>query len=125
MKLDREATVNTRMYKFALKSILLLALLPLCSISVNAQEKNNSTVFDVKNTFRNICGFCHQNYGRQEGKGPQLMGSEKTDEQLFDRIKNGKPGRMAAFGVAFTDEQIWSIVKFIRSLKPGVEPENP
>ena len=38
------------------------------------------------------------------------MGSQLTDEQIFNRIKNGKPGRMAAFGGAFTDEQIRQIV---------------
>jgi hypothetical protein len=32
---------------------------------------------------------------------------------------------MAAFGSVFTDEQIGLIVKFIRNLKPGDEPENP
>ena len=80
---------------------------------------------DVKNTFRNICGFCHEDYGRHAGKGPQLMDDPNSDEFLFKRIKDGKPGRMAAFGSAFTDEQIRQIVVFIRSLKPGVEPQNP
>ena len=78
--------------------------------------------FSVKNTFRNICGFCHENYGRKAGKGPQLMGSQMTDEQMFNRIKNGKPGRMAAFGGNFTDDQIRQIVAFIRGLKPDIDP---
>ena len=78
--------------------------------------------FSVKNTFRNICGFCHENYGRKAGKGPQLMGSQMTDEQMFNRIKNGKPGRMAAFGGNFTDDQIHEIVAFIRALRPVVDP---
>ena len=77
---------------------------------------------DVKSTFRNICGFCHEDYGRKEGKGPQLMNNPNTDQFLFNRIKNGKPGRMAAFGSVFSDEQIWQIVAFIRQLKPGVDP---
>jgi mono/diheme cytochrome c family protein len=81
--------------------------------------------FDVKSTFRNICGFCHENYGRKAAKGPQLMDSERTDEFLFNRIKNGLPGRMAAFGSAFNDDQIRQIVIFIRNLKPGEEPQNP
>jgi mono/diheme cytochrome c family protein len=53
------------------------------------------------------------------------MNSERSDEFLFNRIKNGMPGRMAAFGVAFSDDQIHLIVKFIRNLKPGEEPQNP
>ena len=81
--------------------------------------------FDVKSTFRNICGFCHGDYGRRASKGPQLMNSERSDEFLFNRIKTGMPGRMAAFGSVFTEEQIWKIVKFIRSLKPDEEPQNP
>jgi mono/diheme cytochrome c family protein len=78
--------------------------------------------FDVKNAFRNICGFCHEDYGRKEGKGPMLMNNPNSDEFLFNRIKNGKPGRMAAFGSAFTDDQIRQMVKFIRALEPGVQP---
>ena len=92
---------------------------PVAQSSEGAPPKQQ---FNVKNTFRNICGFCHESYGRKAGKGPQLMGSQLTDEQLFNRIKNGKPGRMAAFGGAFTDEQIAQIVTFIRNLRPDVDP---
>jgi cytochrome c553 len=80
---------------------------------------------DVKNTFRNICGFCHEDYGRHAGKGPQLMDNPNSDEFLFKRIKDGVPGRMAAFRGVFTDDQIRQIVKFIRTLKPGEESQNP
>ena len=89
------------------------------------EQKPPAKPLDVKNTFRNICGFCHDNYGRKAGKGPQLMNSERTDEFLFNRIKNGMPGRMAAFSSAFADDQIKQIVKFIRNLKPDEEPQNP
>ncbi len=89
------------------------------------EQKPPAKPLDVKNTFRNICGFCHENYGRKAAKGPQLMNTERSDDFIFNRIKNGMPGRMAAFGSAFTDDQIRSIVMFIRSLKPDVEPQNP
>ena len=86
-----------------------------------AQEdaKPAAKSFDVKNQFRNICGFCHEDYGRKAGKGPKLMDSERSDDYLANRIKNGMPGRMAAFGTTYNDEQIKDFVKFIRSLKPG------
>jgi mono/diheme cytochrome c family protein len=90
-----------------------------------ADEAGKEKPFDVKSAFRNICGFCHEDYGRKAGKGPQLMNSERTDQELFDRIKHGKPGRMAAFGAVFTDDQTRQIVKFIRNLKPNEEPRNP
>jgi mono/diheme cytochrome c family protein len=89
------------------------------------EEKKEAKPLDVKSAFRNICGFCHADYGRHAGKGPKLMDSERSDEYLFDRIKNGRPGRMAAFGSLYSDEQIHQMVKFIRSLKPDEEPQNP
>ena len=107
---------------------LLLAGVVALGLSCSAlaeDQKPPAKALDVKGTFRNICGFCHENYGRKASKGPQLMDSERTDEFLFNRIKNGMPGRMAAFGSAFSDDQIHQIVKFIRTLKPGEEPKNP
>jgi mono/diheme cytochrome c family protein len=75
--------------------------------------------FDVKQLFANTCGWCHADAGRMEGKGPQLMGTTLTDAEIINRIKNGKPGRMPAFGTAFTDEQVNAIVAYIRNLKPS------
>jgi mono/diheme cytochrome c family protein len=103
-------------------------VMALCLAATASAEEAKDTAqkpFNVKNLFRNICGFCHEDYGRHAGKGPQLMNSERTDEFLFNRIKNGMPGRMAAWGSMFTDDQIRQIVKFIRTLKPGEEPQNP
>ena len=97
----------------------------LCLPAHADEQKAASKPLDVKSTFRNICGFCHENYGRKAAKGPQLMNSERSDEFIFNRIKHGMPGRMAAFGSAFTDDQIRDIIKFIRSLKPDEEPQNP
>ena len=105
---------------------LLACLIMTCALAGPAlADETSKKAFDVKSTFRNICGFCHGDYGRHASKGPQLMDSERSDEYIFNRIKTGMPGRMAAFGSAFTDEQIWKIVKFIRKLKPGEEPQNP
>lgn len=106
-------------------AVLAALLLPLAAAAADPQPADSAPAakkFDVKNTFRNICGFCHEDYGRKAGKGPQLMANPNSDQFLFDRIKKGKPGRMAAFSSAFTDEQIWEIVKFIRALEPGVNP---
>src|SRR6185295_15553960 len=105
-------------------AVLALAL-GLSGGAIADEQKPAAKPLDVKSTFRNICGFCHENYGRKAAKGPQLMNSERSDEFIFNRIKNGMPGRMAAFGTAFTDDQIHDIIKFIRSLKPDEEPQNP
>jgi cytochrome c553 len=102
-----------------------MLVLGLASTALAAEQNSPVKPIDVKSTFRNICGFCHEDYGRKEGKGPQLMNSQRSDEFLFNRIKNGMPGRMAAFGSAFGDDNVRRIVKFIRSLKAGEEPQNP
>jgi mono/diheme cytochrome c family protein len=102
-----------------------LACTPLCAQQAEqpaSQQPQAKKPLDVKSTFRNVCSFCHESYGRKAGKGPQLMNSPKTDQELFNRIKNGMPGRMAAFGSVFTEDQIWDIVKFIRNLKPDQDP---
>ena len=105
---------------------LLASLFMSCVIAAPAlADEAPKKAFDVKAAFSGICGFCHEDLGRHAGKGTQLMNSERSDQFLFDRIKKGMPGRMAAFGSIYSDEQIWLIVKFIRSLKPGIEPKNP
>jgi mono/diheme cytochrome c family protein len=88
-----------------------------------ADEQNPpAKPFEVKKAFSTICGYCHGDFGRAPGKAPQLMNSERTDEYLFNIIKNGKPGKMAAFGILYNDDQVHQIVKFIRNLNPNVEP---
>ena len=105
---------------------LLAGLFMICGIAGPAlADQAPKKDIDVKSLFSSVCGFCHEDLGRHAGKGPQLMNSERTDQELFNRIKAGMPGRMAAFGSIYTDEQIWKIVKFIRNLKPGEEPRNP
>ncbi len=46
------------------------------------------------------------------------MDSQRDDDFIRNRIKNGKQGAMPAFGAAFSDAQIDEIVKYIRALKP-------
>jgi mono/diheme cytochrome c family protein len=75
--------------------------------------------FDVQQLFAGTCGWCHSNGGRDAGKGPQLMDSKLTDAEIIYRIKNGKPGYMPAFGSAYNDNQIRSIIEYIRNLKPA------
>jgi len=74
--------------------------------------------FDAEQLFASTCGWCHSDGGRAAGKGPQLMGTSKSDDFIRERIKNGKPGAMPAFDGALSDAQIDAIVKYIRSLKP-------
>lgn len=85
-----------------------------------AAQKNEPTMSDeqVEGLFASVCGFCHQDGGRVAGKGPQLMGTKRSDAFIMARIKNGYFGRMPAFGDELTDAQIKAIVHYIRHLKP-------
>jgi len=47
------------------------------------------------------------------------MNTKRDDDFIRNRIKNGKPGAMPAFGATFNDAQIDQIVKYIRDLKPS------
>lgn len=74
--------------------------------------------FDPAKLFATTCGWCHLNGGRVAGKGPQLMGSDRTDAEIMSRIRNGKQGQMPAFGTTFNEDQMKAIVAYIRGLKP-------
>ena len=73
---------------------------------------------DVNQLFATSCGWCHFKGGRADGKGPKLMGTALTDAEIASRIRTGKPGQMPAFGATFSDEQMKTIVAYIRELKP-------
>lgn len=73
---------------------------------------------DVPQLFATTCGWCHSDAGRSEGKGPQLMNTVRSDDFIRNRIKNGKEGKMPAFGGSFTDADIDAIIAYIRALKP-------
>ncbi len=83
-----------------------------------ATPARDNAPLDVDQLFASTCGFCHSDGGRAAGKGPQLMNTRRDDDFIRNRIKNGKPGAMPAFGAMFTDAQIDQIIKYIRSLKP-------
>jgi mono/diheme cytochrome c family protein len=72
---------------------------------------------DGPTLFASVCGFCHQDGGRTEGKGPKLAGSKRSDDFIIARIRNGKPGAMPAFGGAFSEGQIVAILAYIRALE--------
>jgi len=71
----------------------------------------------VRTLFATTCGFCHQNGGREAGKGPKLAGTTRSDAFIVNRIKQGKEGAMPAFEGALTNSQIKGILHYIRNLK--------
>lgn len=87
--------------------------------SQSASPASDDGKFDAKQLFATTCGWCHSDAGRAAGKGPQLMDTKRDDDFIRNRIKNGKPGAMPAFGSTFSDAQIDQIIKYIHELKPS------
>jgi mono/diheme cytochrome c family protein len=72
---------------------------------------------DGPTMFATLCGYCHQDGGRAQGKGPKLAGTKRSDEYIIERIRNGKSGAMPAFGGTFSEGQIIAILAYIRTLE--------
>jgi putative heme-binding domain-containing protein len=81
--------------------------------------------------FRANCAFCHGLGARGGGRGPDLTRTPKkhgdSDADIFNTINNGVPGTAmppngaTQQGVGMTEEEIWQVVTYIRSVekKPG------
>ena len=77
--------------------------------------------------FRINCALCHGLGARGGGRGPDLTIARKrhgsTDAELFQTISNGIPGTAMPAngtngqGVGMTDEEIWEIITYIRSVE--------
>jgi mono/diheme cytochrome c family protein len=104
--------------KSVVRVTALLAIVLICAMPTRAQSPQDLANFDVNQLFAGTCGFCHSDGGRAPGKGPQLMGTQRSDDFMRERIKNGKQGSMPAFGASFNEQQIDAIIIYIRDLKP-------
>jgi cytochrome c oxidase cbb3-type subunit III len=107
-------------------------LLLFASTRVLAQDRNpfagdSKAAKAGEYEFRINCAFCHGLGARGGGRGPDLSKSGKRhgseDADLFRTISNGVPGTVMPAngtngqGVGMTDEEIWQIITYIRSLE--------
>jgi len=77
--------------------------------------------------FRINCALCHGLGARGGGRGPDLTRAHKkhvhSDAEMFQVISNGIPGTAMPAngtngqGVGMTDEEIWQIITYIRSVE--------
>jgi cytochrome c oxidase cbb3-type subunit 3 len=72
------------------------------------------------------CSGCHG--GRAGGgMGPSLRDSLWTygreDTQLYSTIVEGRPAGMPAWGAMLSQDQIWKLITYIRSLRTLDEPD--
>jgi cytochrome c6 len=80
---------------------------------------------DAAALYKSKCQVCHGADGKGDTPAGQKMGvkdfhspevAKMSDEELFDAIKKGK-GKMQGYDGKLTDDQMKSLVKYIRSLK--------
>ena len=91
---------------------------PMAGQAPAASGNGDAAAIDGKTLFATTCGFCHEDGGRKAGRGPQLAATERSDEFIINRITNGKPGKMPAFGRVYSPDQIKQILAYIRGLQP-------
>src|SRR5713226_8207113 len=100
--------------------------------TARAQEKN-PFAGDAKAAklgefeFRANCAFCHGLGARGGGRGPDLTRIQKkhgnSDADIFRTINEGVPGTAmppngaTQQGVGMTEEEIWQVVSYIRSVQ--------
>ncbi len=83
----------------------------------NSDNGQAKPVIDVKRVFATNCSWCHDGYGMDAGKGPKLAGTTMTEEQIRQRILNGKSGgAMPAYKKGLTEEQVNTLATYIKGL---------
>jgi len=112
--------------------IVLLAVMLVLTTVVMSHEKATSSstahesVTGAAELYARHCVKCHGKDGRAKGIKRKFSGARNladpewqdrvSDERIFNVISNGK-GRMPAFGKRLSDEEIDSLVQYVRSLK--------
>ena len=116
------------------------AFLLLAATAAGAADDRNPFAGDAKAAkageyeFRINCALCHGLGAHGGGRGPDLTRARKkhvhSDEEMFQVISNGIPGTVMPAngtngqGVGMTDEEIWQIITYIRSVEVKA-PANP
>jgi cytochrome c oxidase cbb3-type subunit III len=113
--------------------VALCAGLMLAATAASAADDQNPLAGDPKAAkageyeFRINCALCHGLGAHGGGRGPDLTRAQKkhvhSDAEMFQVISNGIPGTVMPAngtngqGVGMTDEEIWQIIAYIRSVE--------
>jgi len=99
--------------------VLALATLTLTSCAQNNSNMVASKKFDTTNgrtLFLKNCAHCHGADAHGD-EGPDLHNLDWTDEQIINRIRNGKKGQMTAFVGKLSADQINGLKDYLRTLR--------
>jgi len=93
----------------------------------NSSERNAYDLSEGKRLFESWnCSGCHSHGGG--GMGPPLMDDEwiygSDPENIVATIVDGRPNGMPSFRGRITDQQLWQVAAYVRSLA-GLTPKAP
>lgn len=95
----------------------------------NPYQNNVAAMAEGRELFvRMNCSGCHG--GRAGGgMGPSLRDVDwlygSTDAQIFSSIAEGRAHGMPSWGSKMTEDQIWKLVAYIKSMRTPDEPHPP
>src|SRR6202162_2342703 len=109
-------------------AILVVAVAVVCSADDRNPFANDPKAAKAGEfQFRINCALCHGLGAHGGGRGPDLTRAHKkhthNDAEMFQVISNGIPGTVMPAngtngqGVGMTDEEIWQIIAYIRSVE--------
>src|SRR5215467_929949 len=108
-------------------ALLILSTCPAVAADRNPFTRDPKAAKAGEFEFRINCAFCHGLGARGGGRGPDLTRAQKkhgsSDAELFQNISNGIPGTAMPAngtngqGVGMTDEEIWQIITYLRSIE--------
>jgi len=105
--------VNLALGKRLAVMALVLAMLALPLASFAADE--------AADLYKSKCAMCHGPDGKGKMAGTKDLSSAEvqklSDAELAATLTNGKPPKMPAYKGKLTDDQIKSLVKYVRTLK--------
>jgi mono/diheme cytochrome c family protein len=93
----------------------------------NPVANDATTLKSAQNLYIAMCAPCHGNKGRGDGPAAPALNphpadhsskaiQSETDGSLYWKLTNGR-GPMQSFKAKLTDNQRWSLVNYIRTLK--------
>jgi mono/diheme cytochrome c family protein len=112
--IDRMRRTTHRRWTAGIVIVLALGAVATARAADDATEPSTA---EVKKLFAANCSWCHGSYGMTADKGPQLAGTQMTEEQVKTRIRGGKEGYMPAFGKVLSEAEIDAFAKYIKGLK--------
>ncbi len=81
-----------------------------------------------RKTYLRLCQYCHGADGRAQAnpdfeapslRDPNQWRYGRTDGELFVSVRDGAGHDMPPFGKQLTDDQVWELVHYVRSIGPA------